>query len=247
MIVAVALLSLWPGMRRRPWLIGVASFGALLLPVLPLSHHAYHYYLYGALPGAGLCVGALIDSLANPETRQAKGAAAAHAKPWPSTLSWAIAAVCSLALTWNGARLVKRIAEQPAPGYPVLHADPIVDLSLIAERAMKSLRAAALPRGTQLVFILRDRAALLARIAAGSKEAMPPPRETYTEANVRVALDDGLGVRAVLPAVDSVSFVTSLVRLTPAQRYAVYATTGTAEVFSGAAMDSVLRRSWIRP
>src|SRR5262245_26783891 len=244
LLVTVAVLSFWPGMKRGPWLIGVCGFFALLLPVLPLSHHAYHYYIYAALCGAALCVGALVDSLAQP--REPAEKARPTSKPWPAGLTWAIALLCGATLAWNGTRLVDQMAHQRSPVYPILHADPIVDRSLIAERAIRSVRAATVPSGTHLVFILRERSALLARIAGGSSETPPPKSEVYTEANARVALLDGIGVRALVPAVDSVSFVTDLIRLAPKDRVAVYAPTGDLEVFDGGAMDSLLRSSWIR-
>ena len=250
-LAGVALISAWPGLRRRPWLIGVVGFFALLLPVLPFRNHAYHHFLYAPLAAAGLCVGTIVDSLARPRSPERVESAAADprpragSEPWPPAFAWLIAGLCCAALTWNGARLVDQIARQRSPSYPLLHADPVVDRSLIAERAFRTIRAAAPPRGTRLMFVMRERVALLGRIARGAKEAPPPAQEVYTEANVRVALFGGMGVRALVPAIDSVAFVTRLRPLGPAERYAVYAPTGEVELHDQASMDSLLASPWI--
>ena len=246
-LVAAGLLSLWPALRKRVWLVGILAHVLLLVPVLPLRNHTYHYYLYAALMAGALCLAALTDVVVG----------AAIARWAPSMMrkartklaleigaAWVVAAMCWVALTWNGARLVKQIETRPSAVYPGLRGDPIVDRTLIAERAIRSLRAAPIPNGTELVLILRERIALIARIVRGSGEA-PPPQESYPESNMRVALFDGIGVRALVPAVDSVSFVIALGQPTARRRYGVYAPTGEVEVYAAAALDSLLASSWV--
>ena len=148
-------------------------------------------------------------------------------------------------LTWNGARLVTQMELRPSPVYPGLRGDPIVDRALIAERAIDGLRAAAIPPGTDLVFTMRERLALIARIVRGSGESPPPAQELYPEANVKTALFDGVGVRALIPAVDSVTFASTLGQPMARRRYVVYAPTGEVEVFDAASLDSLLRSPWV--
>jgi hypothetical protein len=253
-LIAVGVLALWPSLRRRGWLVGFGGFLLLLLTVLPLRNHAYHYYLYAPLLGAALCVGALVDSLLGlvsssgvpgGVTRERRRADVAGTARRVHAGHWVVAGLCWLALTWNGARLVARMESRPSPVYPGLRGDPIVDRALIAERAITGLRAAQIPPGTELVFVMRERIALIARIVRGSGEEPPPPQEVYPETNFKAALFDGLGVRALLPAVDSVSFALGLGVPTAKRRYAIYAPTGEVEVFDATSVDSLLRSSWV--
>ena len=251
-LVVVGLLALWPALRRRGWLVGLVGFLLLLVPVLPLRNHAYHYYLYLPLMAAALCLASLADVLLGqtdaPRTHargNAKGNRPDSATKHVSHASWVAAGLCWLALTWNGARLVTQMEKRPSPVYPGLMGDPIVDRALIAERAIKGLRAAPIPSGTELVFIMRERIALMARIARGSGEEPPPSQEVYPETNVRAALFDGTGVRALVSHVDSVSFTSSPGSPAPHRRYAVYAPTGEVEVFDAVSLDSLLRSSWV--
>jgi hypothetical protein len=245
-------LSLWPTLRRRGWLVGLGSYFLLLVPVLPLRNHAYHYYLYVPLMAAGLCLASLLDALfgrpgaLRSTAREQAKVSTRHRAPRQARLGpWLVAGLGFLVLTWNGARLVKQMENRPSPVYPGLRGDPIVDRALIAERAIQSLRAASIPSGTELVFILRERIALIARIVRGSGEHAPPLEEVYTETNVKAALFDGIGLRALVPGVDSVRFALSLGRPTPRRLYAVYAPTGEVQVFNAISIDSLLRSSWV--
>lgn len=254
-LIAAGLLALWPALRRREWLVGLASFLLLLVPVLPLRNHAYHYYLYAPLMAAAWCLAALVDALlglvAAPRTLpRGKARVGERVEPVEAPRQgqfapWVVAGLCWLALTWNGARLVTQMEKRPSLVYPGMRGDPIVDRALIAERAISSLRLAPIPKGTELVFIMRERIALIARIVRGSREQMPPPQEVYPETNMKVALFDGIGVRAFVPAVDSVSFALALGQPTSRTRYAVYAPTGEVQVFDATSIDSLLRSPWV--
>jgi hypothetical protein len=251
-LVAAALLGLWPTLRRRGWLIGLGSFLLLLTPVLPLRNHAYHYYLYVPLMAAGLCVGAWADALFSlapaPRPGTARGGGGAKGRSDAAQapgLPWIVAGFCWLVLTWNGARLVSQMERRPSPVYPGLRGDPIVDRALIAQRAIHGLRQANIPPGTEMVFVMRERVALEARIVGGSGEEPAPSQEVYPETNMKAALFDGIGVRALVPAVDSVVFALSVERSTPRRRYAVYAPTGEVEVFDRTSIDSLLRSAWV--
>jgi hypothetical protein len=116
---------------------------------------------------------------------------------------------------------------------------------LIAERAIATLRQAQLPPGTELVLLSRARVALLGRILRGSGEPPPPPEEAYLESNVRAALYDGMAVRVLFPAVDSVAFNRNVGPGTTRRRYGIYAATGEVEVYDAATLDSLLRSPWV--
>jgi hypothetical protein len=246
-LLIAGLLALWPALRRHGWFIAIGSYLLLLIPVLPLKNHTYHYYLYLPLMAAAACVAMLSDavlaSLA-PRKRMPR-VEKAHGQIDSAAMTGVVAIACWLLLGWNGARLVKEMERRPSPVYPGLRGDPIVDRSLIAERMLDGLRSAVIPAGTELEFIMRERLALLARIARGSREEPPPAQEVYPETNVKTALFDGVGVRAIFPDVDSVTFTSTLGQPTARRRYAVYAPTGEVEVFDAASLDSLLRSSWV--
>jgi hypothetical protein len=160
-------------------------------------------------------------------------------------MAWIIASAGLLALTWNGARLVQRMEARPMHVYPALRGDPIVSRAIVAENVVRGLRQANLPAEAELVFVLRERLALLARIALGSGEAPPPADDIYPETNLRTALFEGHGVRALVPGVAEVAFVRDSLRGSERTRFVVYSPTGEVEVFSPEQLDSLRRSPWI--
>ena len=197
--------------------------------MLPLRNHTYHYYLYTPLLPLALCLAALAAVL---------GERIGDRRLWITT------ALGCLALTWNGDRLVQLMERRPSRVYPELRGDPIVDRALIAERAIRALRQAQLPSGTELVFLSGPRVRLLGRILQGSREEPPPREEAYPEANVRNALFDGVGVRALIPQVDSVVFNRHVEAGPARRRYAIYAATGETQVYEAATLDSLMGTRW---
>ena len=228
-LTACAVAATWPRLKHRGFHVGFVSFLLLLLPVLPLRNHTYHYYLYAPLLPLALCLAALAAVL---------GERIGDRRLWITT------ALGCLALTWNGDRLVQLMERRPSPVYSELRGDPIVDRALIAERAIRTLRQAQLPSGTELVFLSGPRVTLLGRILQGSREEPPPREEAYPEANVRNALFDGVGVRALIPQVDSVVFNRNVEAGPARRRYAIYATTGESQVYEAATVDSLMRTRW---
>ena len=63
----VALNVVWiagclvPALRATGWIAAGVAWSAMLVPVLPLANHTYHYYLYAGLPAAGRMVAALFE------------------------------------------------------------------------------------------------------------------------------------------------------------------------------------------
>lgn len=234
LVVALIVAAAWSAglldrrLRRSGWAIGAAAFAAFLLPVLPLANHTYHYYLLAPLLGASLVAAAAFDRLAMPAPGgipRARGRRAA----------W-VAAVVAAALAVNGAALVRKIERHPYVD-PRLRADATIDRARIAERVMKSLRAADLPPGTRLAFWSPT-------ARAG---ATPQAPETYYERNVRAALYDGLGVRLLFPGIAEVEFTRGYASRPAPWRWAVYQVDGDLRVATSAELDSVLPRYGLGP
>jgi hypothetical protein len=230
-LTAAGVAASAPRLRARGFHLGLLGFLLLLAPVLPLRNHTYHYYLYAPLLAFALCLSAVLAALSEGIGPRGR---------------WAIAVLGGVLLTWNGDRLVQHMEARHSLVYPELRGDPIVDRAAIAARAIESLRQAALPAGTELVLLSRERVALLGRIVEGSREAPPPAEEAYPESNVRTALFGGIAVRALIPAVDSVAFNRNVGAGTERRRYGLYAPTGEVEVYGAAGLDSLLRTSWVR-
>lgn len=225
---AIGLLVLWlaglgsRGLRARGWAAGGAAFGLFLLPVLPLRHHTYHYYLYAPLAGAAWCAAAATEQALS----RVRGRRAA----------WAIAGAGAALLTLNGWLLVRKIETAPFV-LPGLRADPVVDRARIARNVHESLAAAPPPPGDTLLFWSPIAAALGPH---GETLAAPAPRETYWERNVRDALLDGLAVRVMFPRVDAVEFVREYRPTGSSNRYAVYRPDGRLLVATSTRVDSIL-------
>jgi hypothetical protein len=224
-ILAVAWLAglAAKGLRDRGWREAGAWYALTLLPVLPLSHHTYHYYLYAPLVGTALALAAL----------------AANVTTWLSARVGPRAALTPIialgvGLAVNGALLIHKIEVYPFLD-PELRSDATVDRARIAANAVGDLKAAALPAGTQLWFwspvsIVRQRE------ARGQ-----PGTESYWETNVRSALYDGLAARVFVPAVTATRFVRRFEPAGDSVRYAVYLPNGHVRVGTPAELDSVLR------
>ncbi len=188
---AFSLLALWlaaccvPGLRRRGVLAALGAYLALLLPVLMLGAHTYHYYLVIALPAAAGLIAALADF---------------GFSRTPRVAAWSVAVTVAALLACNGALLSDRIENTPfkAPG---LRADAIVDRALIATNAVDGLRPANLPDNANLAIWSPQSQAMSAN------EGVPAQREGYYESNLRAALLDGLALRVALPQVGQAHFV----------------------------------------
>jgi hypothetical protein len=254
-LLAWGLGCLSPRLRERGWVAAGACFLLLLIPVLPLRNHTYHYLLCAPIAAAAWCVGVIVDRVlghmkapAADRPAQRDAAALETAEPIARRLdptAWILAGACLVALTWNGASLTQRMETRPMRAYPALRADPIVSRAIVAENVINGLHRATLPPGTRLVFLLRERLALQGRIALGSSESPPPAGEIYPETNLRVALFEGHGVRALVPGVTSVTFAGAMPSGTTSTRYVVYAPTGEVEVFTRTGLDSLVRSAWI--
>jgi hypothetical protein len=232
---AIGLLVLWlaglgsRGLRERGWLAGGATFALFLLPVLPLRHHTYHYYLYAPLAGAAWCVAAAADRATSPLVDR--------------RAAWVAAAACAGLLTLNGVMVVGKNETAPFV-FPELRADPTVDRARIAGNVRESLAGYAQPPGDTLRFWSPIASSLGPH---GEPLATPSPRETYWERNVRDALLDGLAVRVMFPRVAAVRFVREYRPAGDHDRYAIYRPDGRLIVATSAAVDSFLHARTAAP
>lgn len=231
--VAVAMWTagcLVPRLRDAGWPAGGLLFLVLLLPVLPLRNHTYHYYLYAPLAGASWCLAALFRAAQDTLGRRAGAESGA-----PFALTWAMSLALAALVTWNGAAFVRRIETQPFSD-PKLRADAVVDRALIAQRVRDGLAAAPIPEGTAIAFwspwLLLDQARASAGVAADV--------ETYGEMNVRSALMDGLAVRVLFPAVREVRFMHRFEPLPAESRVALYQADGTLRLERPEVVESML-------
>jgi hypothetical protein len=212
-----------PALRARGWLAAGLSLGLMLVPVLPLRNHTYHYYLYAALPFAGWLVAAALDvALAWRGARRA---------PLPEGLAWGVALPLAGLLTLNGALLVRKIETMPLAALPALRADTTVDRALVMERLAASVREARLPAGSRLV--VWSPARFLG-------QAPPEAPELFWESNARTAAQDGLALRVLFPALDSARFARDPREVRAGDHVAVLRADGSAQVVSAAFLDSLL-------
>ena len=213
-----------PALRRRGWLAAGLAWAAMLMPVLPLAHHTNHYYLLAALPALGLLVAA---------------ASAAALERLPRAAAWAIAVGVAAGLAADAGRLVERVANEPFL-LAELRADPTVDRARIATNVERDLAAAALPAHST-VWFWSPRSRELVRERGGD-----PTQDTYFERNLRAALLEGLAVRVMAPAVDSVRFVDAFDSTAVGVHWGVIAPDGRVRVVSTAELAPVVRASGSR-
>lgn len=230
--IALAAVGLaWPRLRRHGFAHAVAAYLVLLLPVLPLRHHTYHYYLTVPMLGAGWVVASLLAALM---PARSGGVAARNGKrtPWPGLA----AALAVVLLTWNGALLVQRIATQPF-AIPGLLSNSLTDRARIAAKVRDGLAGAPLAPGTRLaVWLPNGWAYPGAASTASAPDAIP-----YTRRNLRSALMDGVALRVLFPALVEVQVVDHFDRSRLDWLWALCRPDGSARALSGAELDSLLR------
>jgi hypothetical protein len=221
--LAVVAIAVWAvgtrsaALRERGWIAAGVSGIAMIAPVLPLAHHTYHYYLTPALPAIAVLLGAAADAAWSALGRR------------PSVARRAVVAATmalSAAIALNGALLVRKIERMPF-AIEGLRADPTVDRALIATRIESGLRERELAPGTRLAFW-----------SPVSQAAGPPG--AYAMRNVRAALLDGLAVRVMVPAVDSVAFVDAFDGRDHPWQWAVYLPDGRVRVGDAEALERAL-------
>jgi len=181
-LFAVMLLS---RRDRRKSVYCILWFLITLLPVIPLTSHPYHYYLY--MPLAGLCpaVGLLISGRLRKTTLEAP-----------------ISAALLVLFVFNSYILVSRI-ERATVVDSARRKDPVFDRAIVAGNLITDLRAVGLPEQSRLLLVSPLKAIMEGRVAEHPYLVMGG---SYWDTNLRTAIAEGIGVRLFFPQVDTVAF-----------------------------------------
>ena len=164
-------------------------FLLMLLPVIPLTGHPYHYYLY--VPLAGFCP-ALGISLARWFKRS-------HGE--------ALVSVCMIVFFLANSMLLMSKIERRTVSNSVRRQDPVFDRALVSQALISDIRDLRLPAATKLVLISPLREIREGKIAEHPFLVMGG---SYWDTNLRSAVAEGLGIRLFFPQVDTVAFADNL-------------------------------------
>ena len=189
LLAGVALFALMLVGRedRRKSAYCVLWFLLTLLPVVPLTGHPYHYYLY--MPLAGLCpaIGLLVSR-------------------WLGRvrLDAPVSAALLALFVFNSSIAVSRV-ERATVVSSVRRKDPVFDRAIVAGNLIHDLRKVEMPAGTRLVLVSPLKAISQGKLTEHPYLVMGGP---YWDTNLRTAVADGLAIRLFFPQVDTVAFVT---------------------------------------
>ena len=192
LVVGVALFLLLVahrGSARVKSAYCVSWFLLMLLPVIPLTNHPYHYYLY--VPLAGFCpaLGVVL------------------ARWFKRSQGEALASACIIVfLVANSALLMSRIEKATVSDSP-RRKDPTFDRPIVAENLISDLRRLELPEGSKLVLLSPLREIREGKITEHPYLAWGG---SYWDTNLRSAVAEGLGIRLFFPQVDTVAFANDL-------------------------------------
>jgi hypothetical protein len=256
---AVGAIVIWfvglalPPLRRRAWFAGGLTFVLFLVPVLFLTSHTYHYYLYGALIGSAWCLAALIDAiraqlLAGRKVKERSKRKKTHSRVRPGispvreVVYVVLALAICLGLFANGKLLVKKI--ETHPGYLPRHrAYNLIDRALIAARAYETLQDSEIPAGTRLLLIS---ARNLTNPVLSEEDTLLTSIRGYVDANVRTALLHGIALRVLIPELEEVRFIRYYEPQPPPYLFGMYSHVGEIGVGTSGWMDeqiSILKRT----
>lgn len=240
---ALAMLTLafvglaWRPLRRRGFGVAWLAFGVLLLPVLPLRSHTYHYYLEVPMLGATWALAIVFDAVS--AHLGVERARAGHVRtpgggtPFATATAW----VMVLLLTVNATLLIHRYETAPL-GTTGLLADPVIDRARIARQVRDGIAKARPTPGTQIALWLPDGWAYPGAASTSSIAQGVP----YTRRNLSSALLDGLAVRVLFPEVTEARVVDRYERLPGDWSWALCRPDGRLRVLRSAELDSLLKR-----
>ncbi len=186
--IFILLNVLFPAHRRKTILCSLWFF-LMLLPVLPLVEHPYHYYLYIPLAGFGPALGVLLAALV-------------RSRRWEYVTS----GVLIVAFALNSSLVVSRI-ENATVSDSQRRREAVFDRPIVAENLISDLAERRFPEGTKLLLIspLRD-------IRRGTAREHPylVRGGAYWDSNLKAAISEDRGVRLFFPQVDTVVFAQEL-------------------------------------
>jgi hypothetical protein len=186
-------LALWrqPRTARYPVEIGMGWWLAFLLPVLPLAHHTYLYYLY--IPWAGGAIAAA-----------ALGRALCARCPRRLALAIGLVALGGYALVEARNVAVRETATRDA-----LPVDRTMRDAVLLSHALPVLRAAALPPGTRVAFVNPvPRARFDVMTGSPTRPEDRSRRESYWP--LEAALRGGETLRLFLPGIEYLGFANTI-------------------------------------
>jgi hypothetical protein len=213
--VMLALAALAFVTRRQTMLVPLGAVWWLLalIPVLPLLHHTYLYYLYIPLAGLAIALGGLVEWAMRSAIVQSAPAAArvrGGLRPAgaPSSVATALTIVVLVLLVVHASNadrlLARRLAiDMPGTGIPL---DPDLRKSQMAREASASVAQHLAGRHARVAFLMPESLREILSTATG--QALPDTLSSSASyPMLEGALDGGAGLRALLPNVDSVAFL----------------------------------------
>jgi hypothetical protein len=190
-VALVALLWGRPRAERRPVEIGVVWWLAFLLPVLPLIHHTYLYYLYVPWAGGAIAVAAIGRSLL------ARG-------PRRLALAAGLLGLAGFVLLEGRNAVVRETATRDA-----LPVDRTLRDAVLLSHALPGLRAAALAPGTRVAFVSPvSRPALDVMTGAPTRPEDRWRRRSFWP--LEAALRGGETLRLFLPGLEYLGFAPTI-------------------------------------
>ncbi|HYM80684.1 MAG TPA: tetratricopeptide repeat protein [Candidatus Limnocylindria bacterium] len=182
-LVAVAVLS---ARRTRLPAFGLAWFGLVLLPVLPLLHHTYAYYLYAPVAGLAIGLGAAFE-------------AALKRRPWV----WLLGGALLAGYVWQSDRLTEQRMQERVPGFDFLR-DPFLRKSEVVRRTATDVAGALRGRPASVLIYSPNLNPRFFTSGSGQEmRAGPSTRGAYDI--VREVLDHGRALMALYPELDTVA------------------------------------------
>ncbi|MBI3540332.1 MAG: hypothetical protein HY076_08685, partial [Candidatus Eisenbacteria bacterium] len=196
--LAVLAFAAW---RRAPLAaFGAAWWLAALVPVLPLVHHTYLYYLYVPLAGLALALGGAIE-LARSWLTAAPGAGDRLRSPALAAIVLTLVATHAL---MSDRLLAERLAlHMPGTGIPL---DPDLRKSEMARHTAAGVAQGLAGERAGVAFILPSELSQVYSTATGAKQAPGLP-DSVSYPMLEGALDGGAGLRVLVANVDSVAFL----------------------------------------
>jgi len=185
-VVFFLLLIARRGAQRAKGAYCILWFLLMLLPVIPLTSHPYHYYLY--VPLAGFC----------------PALAVALSRWFKRSRGEALASLCIIVFfVANSALLMSRIEQSRVGRDSARRKDPVFDRAIVAKNLISDLRELQIPAGARLLLISPLKEIKEGRITENVFLAWGG---SYWDNNLRSAVAEGLGIRLFFSQVDTVAF-----------------------------------------
>jgi hypothetical protein len=163
----------------------VLWFLLMLLPVIPLTSHPQHYYLY--IPLAGFC----------------PALAVALARWFKRSRGETLASLCIIVFFVANSMLLMSKIERTSVAEALQVKVPTFGRARIARNLISDLRELEIPRGTKLLLVSPLKEIVEGRIFENRFRVWGGP---YWDHNLRSAVAGGLGIRLFFSQVDTVVF-----------------------------------------